>query len=103
MGTYLVAVQYPVHIILKMRLGRIYAYRLLLNDSFIGIFWKCARIGERLSPYVSICCVIMAVSQARSPTKAKKLMFYLFRSQYSSVTDQKKYMYLIIITLMLYE
>ncbi len=27
-----------------------------------GIFWKGARIGERLSPYVSICCVLMAVS-----------------------------------------
>lgn len=29
---------------------------------FFGIFWKCARVGERLSPYVSICCIIMAVS-----------------------------------------
>jgi hypothetical protein len=28
----------------------------------LGIFWKFARIGERLSPYVSICCVAMAVS-----------------------------------------
>ena len=26
-----------------------------------GIFWKFARIGERLSPYVSICCIVMAV------------------------------------------
>ncbi|OAQ73043.1 hypothetical protein VFPPC_15241 [Pochonia chlamydosporia 170] len=26
----------------------------------MGIFWKCARIGERLSPYISICCVLMA-------------------------------------------
>lgn len=25
-----------------------------------GIPWKAARIGERLSPYVSICCLIMA-------------------------------------------
>ena len=30
-----------------------------------GIFWKFARIGERLSPYVSICCVVMAVSKIR--------------------------------------
>lgn len=30
----------------------------------MGIFWKCARIGERLSPYVSICCVLMAVGFA---------------------------------------
>ncbi len=26
-----------------------------------GIFWKCARIGERLSPYMSLCCGVMAV------------------------------------------
>jgi hypothetical protein len=30
--------------------------------SVFGIFWKFARIGERLSPYVSICCVLMAAS-----------------------------------------
>lgn len=33
-----------------------------LLSSFLGIFWKCARIGERLSPYISICCIFMAVS-----------------------------------------
>lgn len=33
-------------------------------SSFLGIFWKCARIGERLSPYISICCIFMAVSAA---------------------------------------
>ena len=27
-----------------------------------GIFWKCARVGERLSPYIGLCCVVMAVS-----------------------------------------
>lgn len=27
-----------------------------------GIFWKCARIGERLSPYMSLCCGFMAIS-----------------------------------------
>jgi len=27
----------------------------------MGIFWKAARIGERLSPYISLCCVFMAV------------------------------------------
>ncbi|KAL3420660.1 hypothetical protein PVAG01_07105 [Phlyctema vagabunda] len=32
------------------------------KDGFRGIFWKCARVGERLSPYVSLCCVIMAVT-----------------------------------------
>ena len=31
-------------------------------NRFFGIFWKCARIGERLSPYVCICCILMAVS-----------------------------------------
>ncbi|RPA83381.1 DUF1242-domain-containing protein [Ascobolus immersus RN42] len=32
------------------------------KDGLFGVFWKAARIGERLSPYVSICCLIMAVS-----------------------------------------
>ncbi|KAK9473840.1 DUF1242-domain-containing protein [Dipodascopsis tothii] len=32
------------------------------QHGFMGVFWKAARIGERLSPYVSICCAIMAVS-----------------------------------------
>jgi len=32
-----------------------------LIASMFGIFWKFARIGERLSPYVSICCIVMAV------------------------------------------
>ncbi|KAL7273691.1 hypothetical protein RUND412_003433 [Rhizina undulata] len=31
------------------------------KNVLFGVFWKFARIGERLSPYVSICCVIMAV------------------------------------------
>ncbi|CRK28542.1 hypothetical protein BN1723_014132 [Verticillium longisporum] len=30
--------------------------------SVVGIFWKFARVGERLSPYVSLACVFMAVS-----------------------------------------
>jgi hypothetical protein len=25
-----------------------------------GVFWKAARVGERLSPYVSLCCLFMA-------------------------------------------
>ncbi|XP_043475324.1 protein kish-A [Leptopilina heterotoma] len=29
---------------------------------FLGIFWKCARIGERKSPYVALCCFFMAFS-----------------------------------------
>ncbi|OMP83382.1 Protein kish-A [Diplodia seriata] len=32
------------------------------KDGVFGIFWKFARVGERLSPYVSLCCVVMAVS-----------------------------------------
>ena len=28
----------------------------------LGTFWRAARVGERLSPYVSLCCVAMAVS-----------------------------------------
>ncbi|KAI1805763.1 hypothetical protein F4811DRAFT_514280 [Daldinia bambusicola] len=34
------------------------------KQGFMGIFWKAARIGERLSPYMSLCCVFMAVSGA---------------------------------------
>ncbi|ORY20599.1 S-adenosylmethionine-dependent methyltransferase [Naematelia encephala] len=32
------------------------------REGFMGVFFKCARIGERLSPYVSLACIIMAVS-----------------------------------------
>nr|XP_023838815.1 protein kish-A-like [Salvelinus alpinus] len=32
------------------------------KTGLLGIFWKCARIGERKSPYVAVCCVIMALS-----------------------------------------
>ncbi|XP_048224150.1 protein kish-A-like [Perognathus longimembris pacificus] len=28
----------------------------------LGLFWKCARIGERKSPYVVVCCIVMAFS-----------------------------------------
>ncbi|CAO1617962.1 unnamed protein product [Parajaminaea phylloscopi] len=31
------------------------------KEGFLGLFFKMARIGERLSPYVSIACLIMAV------------------------------------------
>ncbi|CDQ85072.1 unnamed protein product [Oncorhynchus mykiss] len=32
------------------------------KTGLLGIFWKCARIGERKSPYVAVCCVVMALS-----------------------------------------
>jgi len=32
------------------------------RTGFRGLFWKAARIGERLSPWVSICCIIMSIS-----------------------------------------
>ncbi|CAM1297064.1 Uncharacterised protein g1709 [Pycnogonum litorale] len=32
------------------------------KQGLLGIFWKCARIGERKSPYVAFCCVAMAFS-----------------------------------------
>ena len=35
------------------------------NTSFMGVFFKCARIGERLSPYVSLACLAMAVTMLR--------------------------------------
>jgi hypothetical protein len=28
----------------------------------VSPLWKAARVGERLSPYVSLACVVMAVS-----------------------------------------
>lgn len=31
------------------------------KKGFLGTFWKFARIGERLSPYVALACVFMAV------------------------------------------
>ncbi|KAH8554940.1 DUF1242-domain-containing protein [Umbelopsis sp. PMI_123] len=32
------------------------------KTGFLGLFWKAARIGERLSPYVSLACIAMSVS-----------------------------------------
>ncbi|XP_078253172.1 protein kish-A [Rhinoraja longicauda] len=32
------------------------------KTGLLGIFWKCARIGERKSQYVAICCIVMAFS-----------------------------------------
>ena len=29
---------------------------------FLGTFFKCARVGERMSPYVSLACVAMALT-----------------------------------------
>jgi len=40
------------------------AYPRLLDANktgVLGTFWKMARIGERLSPYVSIMLIVMAV------------------------------------------
>ncbi|RSH81874.1 uncharacterized protein EHS24_008069 [Apiotrichum porosum] len=31
------------------------------REGFTGLFYKFARIGERLSPYVSLACIIMGV------------------------------------------
>ncbi|KAH9239758.1 hypothetical protein K456DRAFT_976211 [Colletotrichum gloeosporioides 23] len=39
------------------------------KDGFMGIFWKFARVGERLSPYISLCCVVMANRSPCSSTK----------------------------------
>ncbi|KAF8597503.1 DUF1242-domain-containing protein [Ceratobasidium sp. AG-I] len=32
------------------------------KQGFLGLFWKSSRVGERLSPYVSLACVAMAVT-----------------------------------------
>jgi len=31
------------------------------TQGFSGVWWKAARIGERLSPWVSIGCICMAI------------------------------------------
>jgi len=31
------------------------------HSGFNGIAWKAARVGERLSPYVSVSCLVAAV------------------------------------------
>ncbi|KAF2471684.1 DUF1242-domain-containing protein [Lindgomyces ingoldianus] len=33
------------------------------DNYVVSVFWKCARVGERLSPYVSLACVVMAASK----------------------------------------
>jgi hypothetical protein len=35
---------------------------LSVRTGFRGIWWKCARVGERLSPVISLACLGMAVS-----------------------------------------
>ncbi|KAI5123024.1 hypothetical protein M0805_007645 [Coniferiporia weirii] len=32
------------------------------KQGFLGVFWMFSRIGERLSPYMALACVAMAVS-----------------------------------------
>ncbi|EKM51375.1 uncharacterized protein PHACADRAFT_263465 [Phanerochaete carnosa HHB-10118-sp] len=32
------------------------------KQGFLGLFWMSARIGERLSPWVSMACMAMAVT-----------------------------------------
>ncbi|PKK52391.1 hypothetical protein CI102_3495 [Trichoderma harzianum] len=43
------------------------------KNGVMGIFWKCARIGERLSPYISICCVIMALIRSTHYKRKRKM------------------------------
>jgi len=44
-----------------------------VRSSFTSVFWRAARIGERLSPYISVCCVVMAVSIAFLPISIASL------------------------------
>eukprot|EP00891_Asterochloris_glomerata_P001978 jgi/Astpho2/1978/e_gw1.00038.332.1_t len=32
------------------------------KTGFRGLFWKAARIGERLSPWVAVACIVMGVT-----------------------------------------
>lgn len=49
------------HLALRSHL-RMLSNQMLTDGSPLGTFWRAARIGERLSPYVSLCCAAMAVS-----------------------------------------
>lgn len=40
----------------------IYPAALTQRAGFKGLFWKAARIGERLSPWVGIACVAMGAA-----------------------------------------
>lgn len=39
-----------------------YPSALSQKTGFRGLFWKAARIGERLSPWVSVACILMAAT-----------------------------------------
>ncbi|XP_011496040.1 PREDICTED: protein kish-A [Ceratosolen solmsi marchali] len=32
------------------------------KNGLLGVLWKCARVGERKSPYVAVGCCFMAMS-----------------------------------------
>eukprot|EP00190_Bangiopsis_sp_CCMP1999_P002596 CAMPEP_0198727956 /NCGR_PEP_ID=MMETSP1475-20131203/6603_1 /TAXON_ID= ORGANISM="Unidentified sp., Strain CCMP1999" /NCGR_SAMPLE_ID=MMETSP1475 /ASSEMBLY_ACC=CAM_ASM_001111 /LENGTH=73 /DNA_ID=CAMNT_0044490189 /DNA_START=133 /DNA_END=354 /DNA_ORIENTATION=+ len=32
------------------------------KQGWLGLFWKAARIGERLSPYVAGACILMSIN-----------------------------------------
>ncbi|KAI7862561.1 transmembrane protein 167 precursor, partial [Spinellus fusiger] len=32
------------------------------KTGLLGLLWKASRVGERLSPYVSLACIIMGVT-----------------------------------------
>ncbi|KIY74279.1 DUF1242-domain-containing protein [Cylindrobasidium torrendii FP15055 ss-10] len=32
------------------------------KEGFLGLFFMSARVGERLSPYVSLACIVMAAT-----------------------------------------
>lgn len=53
---------YKTHIRVFSKAAVANAVGVVRKTSVLGIFWKCARVGERLSPYVSLCCIAMAVS-----------------------------------------
>jgi hypothetical protein len=45
-------------------------------DRPLGTFWRAARVGERLSPYVSLCCVAMAVSLVKVLSRCDKMLIF---------------------------
>ncbi|CAJ1068495.1 protein kish-A [Xyrichtys novacula] len=73
------------------------------KTGLLGIFWKCARIGERKSPWVAACCVIMAfnpfnltffVKLFGCVGEALRVSASMFASVVGSVSDYQNFKFL---------
>ncbi len=79
---YSTSLSLPPHHLVKFKGVENETDRVIMCSVF-GPFWKCARVGERLSPYVSICCVIMAVSGLDPQSSICPILMRMHRQLYS--------------------